>query len=75
MLLSELPFEEIKPGLKVISALNTPGHVVSTHSKYQKEYIDEDNTINIVWDNGQESLDIWHFWCDKITVNLEEENK
>ena len=60
--LSEVPLEEIKPGLKIVSARGGFGHVTQI-----KPYDSEDYVICIDWDNGNKS-EVWHFWCDKVTV-------
>lgn len=62
--LSQVPFLDIYVGLKIISARGTPGLVSGTTSP---GYKDEDNDIQIIWDNGKISGG-WHFQMDKVTL-------
>lgn len=62
--LSEIPFEEIQIGDKLISANRTKGKIINLipiDNASQKE----DNEIVIDWENGNRSH-CWHFWCDKV---------
>lgn len=67
MMLSEVPFEELKIGDHVISKLGTPGTItdlIPIHLSYKQE----DNGIFIYWDNGNMSCP-WHFQSDGIIYN------
>jgi hypothetical protein len=62
MFLSEVPFDFIKPGLKVISPINSIGYVIKV-GPYDREH----QLIHIQWDHGAMSIQ-WHMWCNHITV-------
>jgi hypothetical protein len=64
--LSEVPFDEIYIGMEVVSAIGTKGYVY--HLRKLDAPRHEDNEIDIKWDNDNESIGVWHFWCDKISV-------
>lgn len=67
MKVSDIPREELKVGLKVVSAIGTLGIITKIHEFDYTQ--DEDRVIEIKWDNGNIS-DAWHFWLDKVTVML-----
>jgi hypothetical protein len=66
MKLSEVPFNKIKDGMRVISD-NTKvrGKVVKNSQADANDR--EGDFVRIRWDNGKESYDS-HFWMDKISV-------
>lgn len=57
--LSDIPFEELQVGDKLISKKNTPGKIVDL-TPIEKTFRQEDNRIMIVWDNGGISIP-WHY--------------
>lgn len=60
MQLSEVPFDKLKIGDKLISAVGTPGHITG-FIPMDNACQQEDNEIEISWDDGKTS-EIWHFW-------------
>ena len=73
MKLSEVPFKDIKIGMRVLSDSSTCGGKV-VDKRTQAEANDrEGDLVYIDWDNGNRSYNTWHFWCDKVTV-VEENN-
>lgn len=68
MFLSELPFEDIKPGLELISAIGTPGVVSKTYKMSGYKTNDIDGwMVDISWDNGNRSINCWYL-LDKVTI-------
>lgn len=66
MNLSEMKFEDIKPGLEVISAIGNPGIVTECIPEVPGNGVRYD-TINLEWNNGKKST-VFHIQGDKITV-------
>jgi hypothetical protein len=68
--LSEVPYEDIKVGMELISAIGNPGKVVEKISKEEKPNRDDDNWIVIHWlpDATLQPSIQPHFLLDKITV-------
>lgn len=70
MKLSEVKFEDLKIGDRVIShqghrgEINKLVHVGQTARK-------EDNEIGILWDTGKTSM-AWHFWMNFVTMDESE---
>lgn len=68
MKLSEVAFDDIKIGMRVLSD-NTGWEGKVVNKLTQAEADDrEDDVIYIDWDNGNKSPHVWHFWCCKVTV-------
>lgn len=67
--LSEVPKEDLKPGMKLKSAVGIPGEIISID-----ETTREDWTIWVKWENGHES-GFWHFWGYLVEVVNDEEEK
>jgi hypothetical protein len=68
MVLSEIPFEDIKPGLELISAIGTSGIVSRTYKLSGYTPLDKDGwMVDIAWDNGKRSINCWHL-LDRVTV-------
>lgn len=68
MKLSEVEFKDIVIGQRVQSNVsNVMGSVTGKMSK-EEANDREGDVITIDWDNGKTSKDIWHFWCELITV-------
>lgn len=66
--LSDIPFEKIKTGLEIISAIGVPGIVtecipeipgVNNGARY--------DTVYMIWENGKRSS-VFHMNADKITI-------
>lgn len=66
MNLSDMKFEDIKPGLEVISAIGNPGVVTECIAELPGNGVRYD-TINLEWNNGKHST-VFHIQADKITV-------
>lgn len=66
MNLSEMKFEDIKPGLEVISAIGNPGVVTECIAELPGNGVRFD-TITLQWNNGKQST-VFHIQADKITV-------
>lgn len=66
MKLSDLDTKDIKIGMKVISDSSSVIGVIEAiwPQPISKE---EDNIIEILWNNGNRSY-LWHFWLDKVSV-------
>ena len=62
---SQIPFDELQIGQKVIGANGVPG-VISNLQPITEDYRKEDNLVSFKWENDKESPAIWHFWCDKV---------
>lgn len=68
MVLSEVPFEDIKPGLELISAIGTPGVVSRVYKLPGYQPFDQDGwLVDIAWDNGKKSTQCWYL-LDRVTV-------
>jgi hypothetical protein len=65
MKISDIPFKDLKVGMKVKSLNN--GVIGKIDQLLLKEDINdrEDNIIVIKWRNKNTSY-VWHFWCDKV---------
>lgn len=63
---SDIPFSELKVGMEVLGANNISGKITAL-IPIQQAYRQEDNDVEIQWDNGNKTC-IWHFWCSKITT-------
>ena len=62
--LSDIPFEEIKIGTKVLSAIGNIGTVIGLGSEEEYRY----ETVIIRWDiSGKISYPFYH-WCDEIPI-------
>lgn len=62
--LSEVPFEELEIGDRLISAKYNLGTIIG-FNLIKDDPRREDNMIGIVWDNGKTSCQ-YHFWCDHV---------
>jgi hypothetical protein len=62
--LSVVRFDEISPGMRVISRRNTPGVVRQTFAAKQG---DDDNWVAIDWENGNVSEN-YHFQFSEVTA-------
>jgi len=70
--LSEIPFDKIYIGLRVVSD-NTgiEGEVVGKCKDFVSAdglLIIRDPEVDIKWDNGNESYGAWHHQLDKVTI-------
>lgn len=65
--LSEVPYADIFVGMEVISAVDTPGKVISQLDVEKSEDPEDDNWIEISWNNGKTSYDN-HYLFDKVKV-------
>lgn len=65
-MLSEVPFDQLQVGDKLISAKNNPG-VITKLIKKEDTTSKEDNEISMDWESGSKSWGLFHFWCDQIT--------
>ncbi len=63
-MLSQVPFNTLKIGDRVIGANGVHGRI-SRLIPIVEARREEDNDIVIEWDNGNKSL-VWHFWTDKV---------
>lgn len=63
---SNIPFENLKIGTPVISAIGNAGKITKLIPREQA-YRNEDNDVVIEWDNGKIS-EIWHVWCTNIEI-------
>lgn len=59
---SDIPFEELSFDAVYVSALGTIGKLIYT---YPKVGLDDDNSIEIHWDNGNKSRN-FHYMFDKV---------
>jgi len=59
---SEVPLTDLKVGDAVIAPNGVRGRIAHISEKPDRE----DYTIDFEWDNGNKSMSVWHFWCDKI---------
>lgn len=65
MKLSDVPFDKLKVGDKLISAVGQPGKITKlTDKEFASQQ--EDNEIEVEWDSGKTSK-FWHFWGGKVT--------
>jgi hypothetical protein len=62
--LSEVPFKEVKIGLKVLSEKNIIGEVIGLYINSPNK---EDNEIEILWESGKRTI-AWHCWLCKVSV-------
>ena len=64
--LSELDLSFITPGGTRVKSdsLGTEGTITYVSPKPDRE----DHTLDISWDNGNESKNVWHFWLTKVSV-------
>jgi len=60
--LKDIPFSEIKEGMRVIGAHGGFGTILGTFSPPQ----DREDSVDIKWDNGNTSGGIFHCWLDKV---------
>lgn len=67
MNLAEMNFNEIKPGLKVISAINTPGVVKECRPEGPSPDGERYDTIVIDWENGKTSY-VFHMQAEYVSV-------
>lgn len=65
MKLSEVPFSQIKIGDRCVSAIGNHGSVFKLIAFDEKGTLDDDNSIEILWDHGGKSR-LFHFWGDSI---------
>jgi hypothetical protein len=68
MKLSEVPFEKIYIGQRVQSDATNRIGIIIEKQDIKEDYRNEDNIISIWWDNGNMSIEAWHFQCNKVTV-------
>lgn len=71
MKLSEMPFDEIYIGLRVVSDnTGAEGEVVGKCKDFtfNGRRVLRDSEVDIKWDNGNESYGTWHFRCNKVTI-------
>jgi hypothetical protein len=69
MKLSDVKFEDLKIGDRVISNIGTSGEITQLVAKADTAR-QEDNEIGILWVNGKTSV-AWHHWMNFVTVTEE----
>ena len=62
--LSNIPFNELQLGDKLISNKNTPGKITGL-TPIEESWRQEGDQITIIWDNGKTS-NLWHFQCQYV---------
>lgn len=62
MKLSELPKEQLRVGIKLISAIGKSGEIIGIDKDAR-----EDWDIWIRWEDGSEDV-VWHFWGHSVDV-------
>ena len=67
MNLAEMNFSEIKHGIKVISAVNTPGVIKECRPEGTSAEKERYDTIVIDWENGKTSY-VYHMQAEYITL-------
>ena len=74
MKLSDIPFDEIFIGMRVVSDNLNTGTVIDKRQSGTEITLFpptaicvREDEIDIKWDNGNESLRAWHFWLDKVS--------
>ncbi len=65
--LADVPFNELKIGMKCISRLGVLGTIVNLRVEGELPYRERFDTIFIDWSNGTKSI-IYHIVSDKITL-------
>jgi hypothetical protein len=64
--LSEVPFQDIFIGQRVVSHIGNPGTVTDL-IPIEQAVRKMDNEVTVTWDHGGKSH-LWHFWCDHIKL-------
>ncbi|MBI3019989.1 MAG: hypothetical protein HYY60_01535, partial [Parcubacteria group bacterium] len=54
--ISDVPWEELHVGMKVVSARGTPGEITRLRSFPEDSY----DSIDFKWENGNESFGMFH---------------
>lgn len=67
MFISEIPFEDLYVGMQAISYYGTPG-VITELLGIEDDPRKEDNLVSFKWENGRESIGVWHFQCSKVKL-------
>jgi len=64
--LNQIPFSELKVGMKVVGAQGFTGEIKEIYEKYPLCPVGMSPCLTLSWERGQDTLYAYHGWLDKV---------
>jgi hypothetical protein len=68
--LDQIPFKELRVGMKVVNAHGLKGEISGLHEKYPFVDVGMSPCISFKWEQGQDSLHVYHNWCNRLLEDV-----
>ena len=68
--LDQIPFKELRVGMKVLNAHGLKGEISSLHEKAPNVDIGLGPCVSFKWEHGQDTLHVIHAWLGRVVEDI-----
>ena len=68
--LDQIPFKELRVGMKVVNAHGLKGEISALHEKFPVVDVGLSPCVSFKWEQGQDSLHVCHSWLGRVTEDV-----
>lgn len=68
--LDQIPFEELRVGMKVVNAHGLKGQISGVYEKFPYVDVGLSPCVSFKWDQGQDSLYVYHNWLNRVLEDV-----